>query len=78
MRAIYARILLAAFVFVTATAIAAGVSPQSYHLPDHGELTMLVPDGRTSDLQQPPNRLPPTIVLKPRSGAPFVGHPRWK
>jgi hypothetical protein len=57
---------------VTGSAIAAGVSPQSFSIPDHGALTLLVPDAWTSDLKQPPNRSPPTIGLKPRSGMPFV------
>src|SRR6266852_4027247 len=68
-----ARVLLLAFGLVTASAVAAsGVSPHSYDLPEHGALTLLVPDGWTSEVKQPPNRLPPTIGLKPRSGMPFA------
>jgi hypothetical protein len=68
-----ARVLLLACGWVAASAVAAsGVSPHSYDLPDHGALTLLVPDGWTSEFKQPPNRLPPTIGLKPRSGMPFA------
>lgn len=64
---------LLAFGLVMASAVAAtGVSPHSYDLPNHSALALLVPDGWTSDVQQPPNRLPPTIGFKPRSGTPFV------
>jgi hypothetical protein len=68
-----ARVLLLAFGLVTASAVdALAVSPHLYDLPDHGALTLLVPDGWTSEFKQPPNRLPPTIWLKPRSGMPFA------
>ena len=72
MRKIYARILLSTLVFVMASTFASGVTPHSYGLPDHGALTLLVPDAWTGEVKQPPNRLPPTIGLKPRSGMPFV------
>jgi hypothetical protein len=71
MRTIYARVLCFTSILVTASAGIAGASSQSYNLPDHGVLTLLVPDGWASQFKQPPNRLPPTIVLKPRSGMPF-------
>jgi hypothetical protein len=71
MRTIYARVLLSALVLIAASAVASGAAPQSYDLPDHGSLTLLVPEGWASEVKQPPNRLPPTIGLKPRSGTPF-------
>jgi hypothetical protein len=70
-RRTWMRAILAAFVLVTASTVASAGSPHSYDLPDHGALTLLVPDGWVSELKQPPNRLPPTIGLKPRSGTPF-------
>ncbi|MGD0503589.1 MAG: hypothetical protein ABSD02_12670 [Steroidobacteraceae bacterium] len=72
MRLIYACVLLSTFMLVTASAAASGVSPHSYGLPDHGALTLLIPDGWTSEFKHPPNRLPPTIGLMPRSGMPFA------
>lgn len=44
---------------------------QSFPVPDHGNVTMPVPDDWSSELKQPPGNQPPTVMLKPRSGPPF-------
>ncbi len=47
------------------------VRVRSYPLPDHGKLQLKVPVSWKDELQQPPSRLPPTIVFKPTRGAAF-------
>jgi hypothetical protein len=59
------RLLIFALLVVTTSTGAAASSPRLFELPDHGVLALYVPDGWTSQLRQPPNRLPPTILLKP-------------
>jgi hypothetical protein len=72
MRAICLSLILATSVVVAlGSAQALAASPHSFALPDHGTLTMAVPDEWRDALNQPPNRLPPTIRLTPRNGAPF-------
>jgi hypothetical protein len=71
MRAICRRLLLAAVGVTSGLAVALAASPRTVALPDHGALTLTVPDGWKDEIRQPPNRLPPTIALTPRSGAPF-------
>jgi hypothetical protein len=52
--------------------LALAASPgQSFPVPDHGNVTMPVPDDWSSELKQPPGNQPPTVMLKPRSGPPF-------
>jgi hypothetical protein len=58
------RLFIFALLVVT-TSTGAAESPKLFELPDHGVLALNVPDGWTSQLRQPPNRLPPTISLKP-------------
>jgi hypothetical protein len=48
-----------------------GTSPQSFKLPGHGELQLRVPDSWAAVVSQPSENLPPTIVLKAKSGQPF-------
>jgi hypothetical protein len=36
-----------------------------FELPDHGALTLTVPDGWMDKVNHPANRLPPTILLRP-------------
>ncbi len=38
-------------------------------LPDHGALALLLPDGWAAKVRQPPNRLPPTIMMRPLADA---------
>lgn len=56
---------------MTISALAAETRVRSYPLPDHGTLQLQVPGGWLDRVQQPPRRLPPTIVFKPDTGAPF-------
>ncbi len=59
--------------FLTGAAAAQnqGISERRYVLPDHGTFVVQVPRGWKSRLNQPPNRLPPTIVFGPAAGRPF-------
>ena len=52
---------------------------QSYPLPDHGSLKLAVPKSWQEELQQPSNRLPPTMVFTPKSGSAFeiLFTPMW-
>ncbi|MGO8830560.1 MAG: hypothetical protein ACLQT5_15055 [Steroidobacteraceae bacterium] len=47
-------------------------SPQVFELPDHGTLTLLMPDGWAGEITQPRNQSAPTITVGPRSGPKFV------
>lgn len=42
-----------------------------YELPDHGRLALEVPDNWVDNVNQPPERLPPTLSFKQKSGAAF-------
>ncbi len=43
----------------------------SYPIPGHGILKLTVPGSWHDDIRYPPDNLPPTIVLEPKSGSPF-------
>ena len=72
MNAVSGRMLLVGFAIVAASAVALAASSRTFELPDHGALSLEVPGDWKDRLQQPPNRLPPTIALTPRDGAKFV------
>jgi hypothetical protein len=38
-------------------------------LPDHGALALQLPEGWAAKVRQPPNRLPPTIMMRPLADA---------
>jgi hypothetical protein len=65
-----ARFVLVAVAIASSAALA--VSARVFNLPDHGALSLMVPDGWTAEMQQPPDRLPPTIALTPQAGEKFV------
>jgi hypothetical protein len=46
-------------------------TPQRFKLPGHGELQLRVPASWVATVSQPSENLPPTIVLKAKSGQPF-------
>jgi hypothetical protein len=71
MRPTSLRVWLLAAGVLSGLAAALAASPRTFDLPDHGTLSLAVPDPWQDELRQPPNRLPPTVVLSPRSGAPF-------
>ena len=50
---------------------ASSAGPQSFKLPGHGELQLRVPAAWAATVSQPSENLPPTIVLKAKSGQPF-------
>jgi hypothetical protein len=50
---------------VAATAVALAGSSRVFELPDHGTLTLIVPDGWMDKVNHPANRLPPTMLLRP-------------
>ena len=69
----FTRYILFIVLLVGSAANAApGTSPQSFKLPGHGELQLRVPDSWAAEVRQPSENLPPTIVLKARSGEPFT------
>jgi hypothetical protein len=47
------------------TAVALAGSSRVFELPDHGALTLTVPDSWVDKMNRPANRLPPTILLRP-------------
>ena len=63
---------LVAGLFLCGASLAAStVVPRTFLLPGHGTLTLDVPAEWSADISQPANKMPPTIVLKPRQGARF-------
>jgi len=44
---------------------------ESYQVAGHGALLLSLPEGWQSEVQQPADDAPPTIVLTPKTGAPF-------
>jgi hypothetical protein len=65
------RSLLVASV-VIATSAAAVASTQVFELPEHGAVTLLMPEGWVGEMKKPESQLPATITMTPRSGAKFV------
>lgn len=45
--------------------------PRAFPLPQHGNLVLSVPEDWDHEIRQPPDNLPPTIVLTPREGDDF-------
>ena len=64
-------ILLVVLLVGSVVNAAPSASPQSFKLPGHGELQLRVPDSWVAVVSQPSENLPPTIVLKAKSGQPF-------
>ena len=65
-----------ALVLVVASMVAgasawAAPHPESFQLPNHGEVQLSVPEGWVSKLSQPPGEVPPTISLSSTTGQPF-------
>lgn len=50
---------------VVGSGIAWAASPNMVELPGHGTLALLLPDGWAAKVRQPPNGLPPTIMMRP-------------
>ena len=65
MQAVLIRSLLLVFVSIAGSATAWAVAPHMVELPDHGALALLLLDGWVAKVRQPPNRLPPTIMMRP-------------
>ena len=64
-------ILSLGLVLSTASAQTINTSGRRYALPDNGFFVAQVPSDWKDQLQQPPNRQPPTIVFSPGSGKSF-------
>jgi hypothetical protein len=47
------------------------IAGREYPLPDHGSLQLQIPTSWRHDVRQPPDRLPPTITLRPAEGRQF-------
>ncbi len=62
-----------ALLFIVSNSIAGAeeTALRSYTLPDHGSLKLAVPKSWKEELEQPSNRLPPTIIFTPKSGSTF-------
>jgi hypothetical protein len=72
MRSILHRSLLIAYSAIATSTVAMAASPQVFELPDHGTLTLLMPDGWAGEMTQPQSQSAPTITVGPRSGPKFV------
>jgi hypothetical protein len=60
---------IVALVAIATSAAALASAPHVFELPDHGALALLVPAGWAAKVRQPPNRLPPTIMMRPLADA---------
>jgi len=68
----FSRCVILLLLGFTVMAVAAEkTNDRRYPLPDHGLFQMKVPMSWKDELRQPPDRLPPTIVLRPASGDQF-------
>ncbi len=56
--------------FLSAT-FAQGLRAQTFTLPEHGALTLRIPEQWHSELRQTPGNLPPTLAMRQSSGMPF-------
>jgi hypothetical protein len=67
------------FFHAAAAALAEERGVRHFQLPGHGSLQLDVPGSWKDDVEQPPNRLSPTIRFEPKSGVPFevVITPSW-
>jgi hypothetical protein len=74
----WAIILLLAFAFIAVAA--EKTSERRYTLPDRGVLQMKVPASWKEEVTHPPDKLPPTIILRPAKGDEFKIFimPFWK
>jgi len=54
-------------------------SNRHYSLPEHGSITLAVPQSWYEEIRRPPDNLPPTIIFKPESGDDFsiLMTPTW-
>ncbi len=77
-RSIGKLIIIVGFLF--SNCISAGTVEKRYELPNHGVLTLTVPDEWTDQIHRPSGDLPPTIRLSQNAGEQFVilFTPIWK
>ena len=75
-----ALLVALATVVLVAPARAEEARTRSYALPDHGTLQLTVPVSWKEEIQQPPNRLPPTILFNQDKGPAFAVYvtPMWR
>jgi hypothetical protein len=69
MHAVPIRLLPVVFIVIAGSAIASAGSLHMFELPDHGALALVLPDGWAAKVRQAPNRLPPTIMMRPVADA---------
>ena len=65
---------------LSTAAVAAGeLGIRSYPFPDRGRIQLNVPESWKDEIQQPANKMPPTITFRQKAGAPFevVVAPIW-
>jgi hypothetical protein len=65
------RLCIAVLLLLAAASGFAQTAERRFSLPDHGQIALPAPATWKDSLQQPPNRLPPTITFSPASGNPF-------
>src|SRR5690349_13322078 len=65
------RFCIAILLLVAATGASAQMAERRYTLPDHGRLVLLAPAAWKESIQQPTNRLPPTITFVAAAGKLF-------
>lgn len=65
------RIIACLFFCFFATSLADETSFRYYALPDHGSFELQVPKQWGDEVRQAPNRLPPTIVFRPKGEKTF-------
>lgn len=68
MRRFALLIVLAAQMAVTS---AAEFRSESFEIPQHGKVSLVLPDDWVSAISQPSAQRPPTISLQPKAGPPF-------
>ncbi len=67
----FRALMCSLFCAPVALAMAGEINIRRYQLPDHGSIQLKVPTLWKDEIQQPPNRLPPTITFKQKAGASF-------
>jgi hypothetical protein len=68
---VFRLVMILLFGFGVIAVAAEQTNDRRYPLPEHGVFQMKVPASWKDEVQQPPDQLPPTIVLRPASGDQF-------
>jgi hypothetical protein len=71
MHRIRSSVALLAVLVVAAAVAQANTTARRFTLPDHGQFVIPVPADWKGQVNQPANRMPPTVTFTPASGKPF-------